>query len=474
MALRSLWWDRNPSATPEPGEVAGEWDVVVVGGGLTGLTTAGLFARAGRSVLVVEARHVGAGTTGGSTAKVSVLQGTRLSSIARKHSDQVLRQYVEANREGLAWLDRFCTEHDVECDARPAYTFARTSRGERSARAELEALHAAGLSDAHWVERPPLPFETAGAVCLPDQRQVDPVSLVAALAEDARRHGATIVEGCRVRQVRGREPVQVETEKHGTLSTALVVVATNMPILDRGGFFARATPSRSYSISFRTETPAVDGMYLSADGPTRSLRDVTDPDGTSLLLVGGDGHRTGSATSEREHLDSLRSWTREHFPYAVETHAWSAQDFISASGLPFVGPVLPGAEHVQVAGGFSKWGFTNGIAAALAIAGRNLGDHQHWAAAYEPWGKHELAGLPSAVKANAEVALEMAEGWVRHLAPGHDEGAGDLSTVCTHLGGIVRWNDAEESWDCPLHGSRFAPDGSVLEAPATCGLRRVR
>ncbi|MBA2956247.1 FAD-dependent oxidoreductase [Nocardioides sp. MAH-18] len=474
MALRSLWWDRSTTPTPQPPtDVTGEWDVVVVGGGLTGLTTAGLFARAGRSVLVVEARHVGAGTTGGSTAKASLLQGTHLSGVARKHSHQVLRQYAEANREGLAWLDRFCTQHGVECDARPAYTYATTAGGESSARTELDALEAAGIEGAHWVDRPPLPFETRGAVCLPDQRQVDPVALVAALAEDARAHGATIVEGARVQKVHGREPTLVVTE-HGTASAGLVVVATNMPILDRGGFFARATPARSYSIAFRTETPAVDGMYLSANGPTRSLRDVVDPDGTSLLLVGGDGHRTGSATSETGHLEALRSWTHEHFPYAVETHAWSAQDYMSASALPYVGPVLPGVEHLQVAGGYSKWGLTNGVAAALAIAGRVLGDHQAWATAYDPWRAHELAGLPGAVKANAEVGVEMVGGWLRHLNPGHDEGAGEVSTVCTHLGGIVRWNDAEESWDCPLHGSRFSPDGSVLEGPATCGLRRRR
>lgn len=472
MALRSLWWDRNETPAPQPpADVAGEWDVVVVGGGLTGLTTAGLFARAGRSVLVVEARHVGAGTTGGSTAKASLLQGTHLSGISRKHSHQVLRQYAEANREGLAWLARFCTQHGVECDARPAYTYATTTRGERSARAELDALQTAGIEGAHWVQRPPLPFETRGAVCLPDQRQVDPIALVTALADDARAHGATIVEGARVQKVHGRDPVAVVTER-GTASAGLVVIATNMPILDRGGFFARATPARSYSISFRTETPAVDGMYLSADSPTRSLRDAIDPDGNSLLLVGGDGHRTGSPTSEAKHLDALRSWTDAHFPYAVETHAWSAQDYMSASGLPYVGPVLPGAEHILVAGGYSKWGLTNGVAAALAIAGRTLGDHQHWATAYDPWRVHELTGLPGIVKANVEVGVEMVGGWIRHLTPGGEESRGDVSPVCTHLGGIVRWNDAEESWDCPLHGSRFAPDGGVLEGPATCGLRR--
>ncbi|MDF1606419.1 FAD-dependent oxidoreductase [Nocardioides sp. YIM 152315] len=495
MVLRSVWWDRNELPEVEPGRLSGEWDVIVVGAGITGVTTAALLARAGRSVALVEARRVGSGTTGGSTAKVSIQQGTHFSRIARRHRPSVLRSYAEANREGLAWLDRFCREHDVACEARTSYTYATTAKGRRSVRAELDALHAGGVAEAAWTDGPPLPFQTTGAVLLPDQRQVDPVALVAALAADARRHGAVVIEGDRVRRVHGRHPVRVRTE-HGGASARTVVVATNMPILDRGGFFARATPQRSYSIAFRTDRPAVDGMFLSADGPTRSLRDA---DGGRLLLVGGDGHRTGAATSEQQHLESLRAWTHEHFPGAEETRAWSAQDYAPASGLPYVGPLLPGAEHLLVAGGYSKWGFTNGVAAALAVAGRLLDGHQPWASVFDPWATRRLTGLPGAALANGEVGLEMAGGWLRPLRPrpgsGPAEGAGrvrydrpgrptaaarvdgverDLSAVCTHLGGVVRWNDAEHSWDCPLHGSRFDADGAVLEGPATCGLRRQR
>jgi glycine/D-amino acid oxidase-like deaminating enzyme/nitrite reductase/ring-hydroxylating ferredoxin subunit len=464
--LTSVWADRHPRPDVPTATVSGEWDVVVVGAGITGLTLATLLGRAGRSVLVLEARHVGAGTTGGSTAKVSLLQGTQYSRVSRRHPASVLRKYADANAEAQAWVTRFCDDHDVAYQRRPAYTYANSAAGERSVRSELDALHKAGLEEATWVDEVPLPYPTRGAVLLPDQRQLDPMELLTALDREARRHGVTVVEGARVHRVRGHDPHTVVTDV-GTAEATTVVLATNMPVLDRGGFFARAKPSRSYGLAFRTEQQAVDGMYLSADAPSRSLRDAPTTDGNgSLLLVGGAGHKTGTPTSESERLDGLRAWTLGYYPDAVETHAWSAQDYVPHHGLPYVGPILPGAESLLVAGGYSKWGMTNGVAAALALSGRILGGHLAWASAFEPWSTRELSGLPESARLNAEVAVEMTAGWIRRLT------ASGASPVCTHLGGVTRWNDAEESWDCPLHGSRFAATGEVLEGPATCGLRR--
>jgi len=492
----SLWRDRH-ARTVEPSlelEVR-RWDVVVIGAGLTGLSTALLLARAGCSVLVIEARGVGAGTTGGSTAKLSLLQGTTLSRISRRQRIDTVARYVEANQEALAWVNRYADEHGVARQERTAFTYATSEAGLRAAERELRVAESAGLP-VTWTETPELPFATRGSVCLSGQSQLDPQELLLALATDVRAHNGTVVEGVRVRGVNGHSPIRVETD-HGSTQADTVVVATNMPILDRGGFFARATAQRSYAAAFRVPQPPPSGMYLSADKPSRSLRSTPTTsdggDGGDLLLVGGNGHGTGRAGPTSARVADLVAWTKEHFGVGDPSHVWSAQDYVSASGLPYAGSLTPGRDDILVAGGYAKWGMTNGVAAALALSARLLGTPPEWASAYDPWALRRATGVVDAAKYNAEVGLEMTRGWlaavprpgtgapadgeVRYdglgppIATCHTEGeVRHFSAVCPHLGGVVRWNDAERSWDCPLHGSRFGENGEVLEGPATRGL----
>lgn len=467
MTRISLWQDRHPPAAATANHaVEGHYDVAVVGAGITGLVTALLFGRAGLSVAVIEAGHVGAGTTGRTTAKVSCLQGTRLSAISRKHSADVVASYVEAQQEGLAWLARFCADHGVRVERRDAVTFAHGTDGEHQLRTEHEAARKAGLG-VHWDDQLPLPFPTRGGLRLEGQLQLDPLDLLLALTGQATAHGVRIFEHARVTRLAGSRPVRL-TATTGTATANQVVLATNMPIADRGAFFARMEPERSYIAAFRTAHAGLDAMYLSADQPSRSLRDAPDGD-SPLLLVGGAGHRVGAAVDTEARLEELRSWTRRYWPDAVETHAWSAQDYRPHHELPFAGPLVPGSP-ILIAGGYSKWGMTNAVAAALALSGRVLEGHMQWAQVFGTWKRHELAGLPTMALLNGEVGWEMARGWTGALA-GRSLRQNGLTRVCTHLGGVVRWNEAERSWDCPLHGSRFDEDGSVLEGPAVCGLR---
>ena len=486
--MTSLWRDRPPIETDT--ELSERYDDVVVGAGLTGLVTALLLSRSGRHVAVVEAREVGAVTTGNTTGKVSLLQGTRLSRILARQSERVASAYVEANREGQAWLLRFCDDHDVPYQRRTAVTYAADSPSLRPARAEHEAARRLGL-DVTWRDDLEVPFPHVGGAVLEDQAQLDAMDVLEALVREVRRQGGTVVTGRRVAGAPLTGDVAVDLDDGSRVRAENVVLATGVPVLDRGLYFAKVEAQRSYALSFR-HPAAPELMLLSAESPTRSVRDAPARQGR-LLLVGGEGHTVGRAASTRAHLDSLREWTAEWFPGAEETHAWSAQDYSSHDGLPFVGAVPRGRGHVYLASGYGKWGLTNGVAAALSLTQEIHGGRVSWQRPISrritrPSGALEMARLNAAVgihlvgdlaRAELRTAEEPAEGEglvgrSRAVPVGRARVEGRVCSVtalCSHLGGTLAWNDAEQSWDCPLHGSRFTPDGEVLEGPATRPLR---
>jgi glycine/D-amino acid oxidase-like deaminating enzyme/nitrite reductase/ring-hydroxylating ferredoxin subunit len=490
--IREPPWISAPPSEPTA-DVPEAVEVLVVGAGITGLTTALLLARAGVDVGVIDANDPAAGTTGRSTAKVSVLQGTRLHEIGRRHPDHVVRAYASAHDAARHFVAETCAELGVAYETRTAWTYATGASGSTAVRAEAEALTAAGLP-AELTSETGLPYEVRLAVLLDGQGQIDPRAYSTALARAVRDAGGWIRSHARMIGATVRTPHRVTVSanggRHSEVRPRRLVLATGTPVLDRGLFFARLRPQRSYGIAVTVRGLPPDGMYLSADSSTRSLRVGTQP---RQLLVGGAGHDVGHGPPEDEHYAELEGWACQHFDVAEITHAWSAQDYASPDGLPYVGALLPTDSTTLVATGFGKWGITGGTAAAHALAGLVLGTGEpplRW----EPWRGRALSGAGEVVRLNAEVGASLASGWAAAALRTPDqrpaEGQGsvgrrgrhlvaisrvdgvvrEVSAVCTHLRGVLRWNGAEKSWDCPLHGSRFGPDGQLLEGPATCGL----
>lgn len=504
--MTPLWKLKQTAPLGSPFEPEARHDVVVVGAGLTGLSTAVMLLRKGLDVAVVEAGDVAELASGANTGKMSLLQGQRLATIRRRHPAALVRAYVDANRAGMDWLTDFADETGIPCTRRTDHSYAQGLGGLDAVRAQHDAAQEAGLPTRllTGANLPDTPFPISGAVALDDQATIDPVRVAHSLTEALLDGGGTLHTGIRVTGAHALPEPRVDTAV-GPLFGKHIVLATGTPIIDRGLTFAKVRGLRSYCVSFRVPANVLEQTFISVDGPTRSIRPVAETDGpgdAAQLIVGGNGHPVGRSDGENAAIDDIIAWTRQHFPAVEEDHRWSAQDYESHNLIPFVGALPRGFGRIRFATGYAKWGLTNAPAAALRLSAEIL----HAPRSEKPTWMTTIGTrltVPSDIGRGAaegcRVAAELASGWadaesrpVPVVRPGEGEGivahrggrpvgistvdgvTRAVGAVCTHLGGVLNWNDAECTWDCPLHASRFAADGTRIEGPALRDLKKLR
>jgi glycine/D-amino acid oxidase-like deaminating enzyme/nitrite reductase/ring-hydroxylating ferredoxin subunit len=491
-AADGLWLETAPSTDYPTPLGAVEVDVAVIGAGIAGLTTAWFLTRDGARVAVLEAGRIGSGVTSCTTAKASALQATMYSTILGRKGAEAGAVYAQASLAGVQRLAEIVAVEKIDCqlERRSAYTYAAAESERAAVEREHEAAVNAGLS-VELVDSPDLPYGTYGAVRLEDQLQFHPVRYLQGVAAGLQRAGCQVFEQVRALGVSEGSPCRVATTA-GDVRAEHVVVATHYPFLDRGVYFALLNVQRSYCVAARLASGSPSqGMSISAGRTTRSVRSYGE-----LLIVGGEGHPTGSDKASPERYRRLETFAREHWDVAEITHRWSAHDAVPYDHLPMIGSYRPGSSRLWVATGFMKWGMATATFAAMILADRIAGRRNPWADTFSPQrisltSAHEIGQLGA--KYAAGVLLDRVsppQAWSgRGIQPGEArvlrDGAGKkgvycsedgtlhaVSIGCSHLGCMLRFNAAERSWDCPCHGSRFAVDGSVLEGPAVKPLER--
>jgi glycine/D-amino acid oxidase-like deaminating enzyme/nitrite reductase/ring-hydroxylating ferredoxin subunit len=488
-SAHSLWLDTAPATRYPALEGDLDVDVAVVGGGIAGLTTALLLKRDGARVAVIEAVRVGSGVTGCTTAKVSALQSTIYSRIKGRHGTDTAAVYADASMAGVERVAALVHTEGIGCELerRPAVTYAAGPDQVDAVEKEAEAARQAGL-EVVLTDSSDLPFPVHGAVRLADQLQLHPVLYVQGLAGAVDGDGSVVLEKTRMTGVEGGTPWRVRTPS-GTVTASQVVVATHYPMLDRGLYFARLKPERSYCMAARIGESPPQAMSISAGSPTRSVRSYGD-----LLIVGGEGHQTGARKATHTRYERLEQFARDHWAVESVEHRWSAQDPVPYDHLPVIGPYAPFSSGLFVVSGFMKWGLASATSGALILADLIAGRDNPWAGTFDPQ-RLSLRSVPELVRMNAKVGTEffldrvlpagsaagIPGGEARVVRDGlgkkgvYRDEQGDLHAVslrCTHLGCLLRFNAAERSWDCPCHGSRFDVDGAVLEGPAVRPLAR--
>ncbi|MBX3021817.1 MAG: FAD-dependent oxidoreductase [Bdellovibrionales bacterium] len=470
-------------------------DVCVVGGGIAGLTVAYMLLRQGQSVIVLDRERLGLGETGLTSAHLSNALDDRYYNLERLHGRDGARLAAESHTAAIDLIETIQAEEEIDCEFRrvDGFLFLSPTESLPELTKEIDAAHRAGLRDVRLLPRTPVLFFDSGP-CLqfPEQAQFHPLKYIDGLAYAIQRKGGHVFTHSEVSEIRGGHPAQVKTTQGFTVECEAVVVATNTPINNRVTIHTKNPAYRTYVVGVPVSRDLVAPALLWDTGdPYHYIRFVKDPNtGEDILLVGGEDHRTGQDTHEEKHFANLLQWVHERFDVRGRAVTrWSGQVMEPIDGLAYIGRNPGDTDNVFIVTGDSGHGLTHGTLAGMLIADLVVGRDNPWATLYDP-ARLPLRSLSTYVKDAVESTMpygdwlsegdvsdvhqiEAGEGAVMRdglakLAVYKDE-VGRLHTcsaVCTHLGGLVRWNSAEKTWDCPCHGSRFDRFGQVINGPA--------
>jgi len=473
-------------------------DTLVIGGGITGVTTAHLLAAAGVRVALVDRELLAVRDTGHTTAHLTYMTDTRLSHLAAMNCPATAGLAWQAGKSAMEFISGTVESLAVECDFRiiPGYLAADRGSlpGHESGILEQEGDLARKLGfDVSYLERDP--FTALPCLRFPDQMKFHPRRYLSALLNEAIHRGAVVHENTEVSSF-GDGYVMANGHR---IRYEHVVIATHVPLQGESGtlgaalFQTKLALYSSHAIAARIPQGRLGEMIWSDTADPFNYLRVDHHEGGDIAIFGGEDHKTGQCDDTTDCSDRLEERLCEIIPEAIVTHRWSGQVVETMDGLPFIGNTR---ERQFIATGFSGNGMTFGTVAALMARDAILGIENPWSGAFDPSRKvlgslrdflSENADYPAHLIADrARVRDEPVSSLIacRGKVIEHDsgpvaayrDGQGRIhlhSAVCPHLGCLVKWNQAEKTWDCPCHGSRFRATGEVIAGPAEKNLKPV-
>jgi glycine/D-amino acid oxidase-like deaminating enzyme/nitrite reductase/ring-hydroxylating ferredoxin subunit len=496
--LISIWQDSiDPYISINLPKLTTVYDVIIVGGGITGISTALVLQKAGKQCLVIEAKNLCFGTTGGTTAHLNTLLDTPYTTIQKKFDKDTSTRVALAVKEAINLIQSNIKEHQIDCgfEETDAFLFAQNESQENELENILEATTEAGITAGHSLKIPvPIPFTKA--LRAKGQAKFNPVQYVYGIASAFENAGGVIMQNCRVTGAESNELVEVETS-HGIFKCKDLIYATHIPP-GVNLLHLRCVPYRSYAMALTLN----DDNY-----PQYLAYDMVDPyhyyrtqivNNKRYLIVGGKDHKTAHEENTEQCLRKLESHIRKYYDVKEVEYGWSSQYYEPADGLPYIGKMPGYLDHIYVATGFGGNGMVYSGVAALTFREILLEDKPVYQDLFKPGRIKPIAGFVNFIKHNADVLKQFAGKWFSgddlhqlvELAPGEgkivtynkqklalykdDEGLiHAINPVCTHLKCEVKWNGAEKSWDCPCHGARYSCDGKMLNGPADADLEQI-
>ena len=427
--MQSLWTDTSQKPNFEDLNGNIKTDVLIIGGGLTGILCAYMLQKVGVDYTLIEANEICSGITKNTTAKITVQHGLIYDKIIKKYGLSAAQQYYNANNNALIRYREICQSLDCDFEDKDAYVYTLYSR--EKIKNEIKAYNTLGVN-VKFVKDIPLPFNIAGGVKLGKQGQFHPLDFLYKISKNLNIKEHT--------KLQNFTPYSAETNK-GKIYFKKAIIATHFPIINKhGSYFLKMYQHRSYVIAYEN-APDINGYYVDDDIKGFSFRNYGD-----YLLIGGGSHRTGKSGGGWEEISSF---AKRHFPKASEKYRWATQDCMTLDGIPYIGNYSKNTPNLYVATGYNKWGFTNAMAAAEILCDL----------VQEKPNKYASVFSPSRNIFQPQLAVNCIESFFNLVTP--------TTPRCPHLGCALKYNKQEHSWDCPCHGSRFETDGKLIDGPAT-------
>lgn len=495
--IESYWIATTPQTNYPTLEDNIKTDILVVGGGITGITNAYLLQKEGFDVTIIDANRLAESTSGHTTAKITSLHGLKYSKLINQLGNEGASKYGEINENAIKLINKIILENSIQCDFswQPNYVYTQDEKYLQKIEDEVEAANSIGLP-ASFKSSIPLPIQIEGAVCFEKQAQFHPRKYLLALADLFTKNGGHIFENTTAIDIHEDRECITSTRNGFKIISNKVIVASHFPFYDGGGLYStRMYGERSYGLAVKAQVKVSGGMYISYEEPTRSVR--THPhDDDQLLIISGEHHKTGKDECEKEHYSNLIKFVEETFSATDVPYRWSAQDYTAMNEIPFIGHITGNKHNIYIATAFQKWGMTTSTVSAIIIRDLITNGKSEAEDVFKPSRFTPVDSAKNFVKENLDVVNSLINGKIQslpkefHLEIGEGKSvefdgkkAGAyrdmdgtifiVDTTCKHLGCEVHWNSAEKSWDCPCHASRYSYDGTVLEGPALKPLDRI-
>lgn len=499
---RSYWHesaDNKIEVTKNKNDLKGKvYDVLIIGAGITGLNTAYLLKDSGLKIGIIEATTVGYGVTGYTTAKITVQHDLIYDYLINSFSIEDAKKYLKANEEGINLYKKIIDENNIQCDYKEqtAYVYAVTDNEHDEIKKELEAYKRLGI-DGFYTESTPLPNNAKGAIGIKNQGQFNPLKYLYTLYNILNKsENCEIYENVRALNIEPVDGKHLITTDAGEIKADKVIAATHYPFDDSFGlYFLRLYQEKEYIIAAKTKEEPFEGMYINYIDPIYSMR-YQFSEKENLLLLAGGSHRTGEKDNEEDSYKELEDFLYKNFPGAEVISKWSTQDCKSYDRIPFIGLYSSSVDNLYVATGFKKWGMSHSAVAAIILRNRVLDIKDDFSDIFDP-SRYTVTQSLKEFFPSVGVILKS---FAKRIAPAPNDvddisvGEGKIimyngrrvgvykdekedyffiNPVCAHLKCALSFNEAEKTWDCPCHGSRYDIKGNVLEGPTVKPLDRI-